>query len=91
MAKGSLKKQALESEDTKIHQLTEWEMNYTRLLNMALQYNTMGQRIISGYLHYVCKTRLGYADNLDLQFEIDLDKTDNLLTVTLLPSPATTP
>lgn len=82
-----MKKQALEktSEDVATHVLTPQEMNYVRLLNMTLTYHTHGTKIVSGFLYYVSTTRLGYKNGVNLQFEIDLDKDDNLLTVKLLP------
>lgn len=82
---GTLKDQALETEDVKTHDLTEPEMNYVKLLNLALQFHTMGQRIISGYLYYVSTTRLGYKEGTNLQFELDINAGDNKLTVKLLP------
>jgi hypothetical protein len=84
---GKLKDEATANvtEDIQQHKLTDGEMNYLRLLNLALQYHTMGQKILSGYLYYVCTVRLGYKDGVNLQFELDFDKTDNMLTVKLLP------
>lgn len=84
---GNLKKQALANttEDIQTHVLTPQEMNYVRLLNMTLTYHTHGTKIVSGFLYYVSTTRLGYKNGVNLQFEIDLDKDDNLLTVKLLP------
>lgn len=83
---GNLKKQALESntEDIQTHELTEQEMIYLRLLNLSLQFHTMSQKIMSGFLYHVCVTRLGYPVNTNLQFEIDLDKEDRKLTVQLV-------
>ena len=85
---GNLKKQALDkvSEDIQTHELTEREFNYTRLLNVALQYHTMGKDIISGFLFYVCTSRLGYIEGANLQFELDLDGKDRLLVVKMMPS-----
>lgn len=72
--------------DMQVHQLNDSEMGYLRLLNVALQYHTLGQKIMSGYLYYVCIQRLGYENGINLQFEIDFDKQDNLLTVKALPA-----
>jgi hypothetical protein len=88
---GQLKDEAMQqpTEDIQQHKLTDSEMNYLRLLNLALQYHTLGQRIMSGFLYYICTQRLGYKDGVNLQFELDFDKQDNMLTVKLLPqSPA---
>jgi hypothetical protein len=84
---GKLKDEATntQTEDIQQHKLTEGEMNYLRLLNIALQYHTMGQKIMSGYLYYVCTQRLGYTNGTNLQFELDFDKQDSILTVKLLP------
>jgi hypothetical protein len=84
---GKLKDEATTNatEDVQTHKLTDGEMNYLRLLNIALQYHTMGQKIMSGFLYYVCTQRLGYTDGTNLQFELDFDKQDNILTVKLLP------
>lgn len=85
---GNLKNQALnkESEDVTSHELTDAEYSYLNLLKLALQYNTLAQKIMSGFLYYVSTTRLGYPNGTDLQFELDFDKDDKMLTVKLLPS-----
>jgi len=85
---GSLKDKALEtaSEDAVKHVLTDAEISYLKLLNLTLQYHTMGQRIMSGFLFYVATTRLGYPEDANLQFELDLQKDDKVLTVTLMPT-----
>jgi hypothetical protein len=84
---GKLKDEATktDTEDIQQHKLTDSEMNYLRLLNIALQYHTMGQKIMSGFLYYICTSRLDYKDGTNLQFELDFDKQDSMLTVKLLP------
>lgn len=84
---GSLKDEQLKNanEDIQQHKLNDPEANYLRLLNIALQYHTMGQKIMSGFLYYVCTTRLGYKDGVNLQFEFNFENQDNVLTVRLLP------
>lgn len=84
---GNLKDEAINTgnEDIQQHKLTDAEMNYLRLLNIALQFHTMGQKILSGFLYYVCTQRLDYKPGVNLQFELDFDKQDNMLTVKLLP------
>jgi len=84
----SIKDKALanDNEDAVKHVLTEAEVNYLKLLNLTLQYHTMGQRIMSGFLFYVATTRLGYAEDSNLQFELDLESEDKVLTVTLMPA-----
>lgn len=87
---GSLKDKALENnEDVQNHVLTPAEINYLKLLRLTLQYHTMSSRIMSGFLYYVSTTRLGYTDGVNLQFELDLEKDDNLLTIKLLPEDVT--
>lgn len=79
------------NEDVQQHELTKSEANYLRLLNLALQFHTMGQKIMTGFLYYICIQRLGYKDGVNLQFEFDFSKEDNMLTVKLLPdTPMTT-
>lgn len=89
---GNLKNQALnkDSEDTATHVLTDQETNYLRLLSKTLVFHTYASNIQSGFLYYIAVNRLGYAPGTDLQFEIDLDSEDKVLTVKLLPveSPA---
>lgn len=84
---GNLKDQALknETEDIQEHKLLDNEANYLRTLNLALQFNTFGEKILSGFLYYVCVQRLGYKEGTNLQFEFDFNKGDNILTVKLLP------
>lgn len=41
---------------------------------------------MSGFLYYVATNRLGYKEGVDLQFELDFDKNDSMLTVKLLAS-----
>lgn len=88
---GTLKDEMLQngSEDIRQHHLTDGEMAYLKLLTLTLQYHTMAQRIMSGFLYYVAVNRLGYNDSptTALQFEIDPTK-DNVLTIKVLPDQA---
>lgn len=86
---GKLRDEALkkDSEDVKSFSLTDEEINYIKLLNMVLTYHTFGNKILSGFLYYVSTNRLGYPSGTDLQFELDLEKEDNMLTIKLLPVP----
>jgi len=63
----------IKNADKGTHKLTEREFNYLNLLNSALTFHTLKDRIISGYLYYVCTTKFGYDENVNLLFEIDLD------------------
>lgn len=71
----------------KTHELTEQEYNMLKLMNEALRYNVAGSKIISGFIYYICSSRLGYEDGANLQFEIDFDKEDKLLKVTPVTIP----
>lgn len=88
---GKLKDEAVKtnSEDIQQHKLNDSEANYLRLLNLSLQYHTLGQKIMSGFLYYICVQRLGYKAGTNLQFEFDFDKPENLLMVKLLPQDMT--
>lgn len=82
---GSLKEEAIKgsNEDIQQHKLLTSELNYLQLLNLSLQYHTFGQKILSGFLYYVCTQRLGYKDGVNLMFEMNFE--DGMLTVKLLP------
>ena len=69
------------------HELTEQEYNILKLMNEALRYNVAGNKIISGFLYYICVSRLGYEDGADLQFEIDFEKDDRELKITPVAVP----
>lgn len=93
---GNLKDKALNndnaapaSEDTQQHKLNADEAGYLTLLNIALQYHTLGQKIMTGFLYYVCTHRLGYKDGVNLQFKYDFNSEDHMLEVTLLPETLT--
>lgn len=76
--------------DSQTYTLTEPEINYLKLLNLTLQYHTYKQQLMSNYLYYISVMRLGYEQGHDLQFELDLEKADNMLTITVLPVTETT-
>lgn len=80
------KAKAAAKTNTQTHELSESEYNMLKLMNVALQYNVAGQKIISGFIYYVCNSRFGYEDGVNLQFEIDFDKDDKQLLVTTLPA-----
>jgi len=69
----------------KQYELSEKEFNYLRLLNIALTYNELKNKCISGYLYQLCHLRFGYAEEQNLQFEIDLEKDKGVLEVKELP------
>lgn len=70
----------------KTHILSEREFNYLKVLNGALGFNTWKDKIISGFLYYVCCSRFGYREDQSLIFEIDLDSDKNELIVKEIPA-----
>lgn len=70
------------------HILSEREFDYLKILNLAMHYNVLKDKVLSGYLYYVCTTRFGYAEDTNLQFEIDLDQDTRELKVHELPKEA---
>lgn len=74
------------TDESQVFTLTEQEYNMLKVMNLALQYNTAGQKIISGFLYYVCNSRFDYVDGVNLQFELDFEKDDRELKVTVIPA-----
>lgn len=72
------------SEDS--HKLTEREFNYLKILNLALSYNILKDKAISGFLYYVCNARFGYKEDDNLIFEIDLEDEAMELKVRKVPT-----
>lgn len=68
--------------------LTEKEFNYITLLNLALQFSELKQKIMSGFMYYVCTHRLGYGENVNLVFEVDLEDPKRELKVKEIPNEA---
>ena len=62
-----------QQQDGTVHQLKKQEFDYLKILNTALTYNILKDKIISGFLYTLCNNRLGYPDDMNLQFEIDLE------------------
>lgn len=65
--------------------LTEEEFKYVLAINQAKQqimqeYNN----VQAAFLNYVAKTRMGYEDDQDLQFELDFTDQTRTLKVTKL-------
>lgn len=60
-------------DDIKTYTLSEREFNYLKILNIALQYSTLKDKLISGFLYYICNNRFAYGEDVNLVFEIDLD------------------
>lgn len=72
----------------KTHILSEREINYLKILNISLQYHVWKDKIISGFLYFICTTRFGYKENENLIFEIDLDSDKSELKVKEVPAEA---
>lgn len=66
--------------------LTQREFDYLRILNTSLSFHTLKDKIISGFLYYVCNQRLGYGENTNLQFEIDLEDDKRELKLKEIPT-----
>lgn len=80
---GKIKEQ---KNETKEYELTEREWNYVKLLNVFLNYNTEKNRLISGFLYYLCNTRFNYPETVNLVFETDLDDDKRILKVKEIPN-----
>ena len=72
----------------KTHKLNERQFNLLRIMNVALNYNELKNKVISGFLYEVAINDLGYAEGADLGFEIDLDKEDRELIIRIVPTEA---
>jgi len=72
--------------NVKTHVLSEREVNYLKILNLALSYNVLKDKIFSGFLYEVCSLKFGYPENVNLVFEIDLEDEANELKVTEVPT-----
>ena len=77
---------AKQSKGFKTYTLTTREINYLKILNLALQYSVLKDKIFSGFLYEVCNLRFGYPEDVNLIFEIDLEDEKNELKVTEVPS-----
>lgn len=80
---GKLKKQ---EDDIKTYTLTEREYDYLKVLNLATQFSTLRDKIISGFLYYVCNSRFGYSEEVNLVFEIDLEDDKREMKVREIPT-----
>lgn len=84
-----IKDKLLKNDSDKEVTLDEFEFSYVRDLNTALQFNVFRQKLVSGFLTYLAKTRFGYKDGVKagyiLQFEIDLKADDRKLVIHEVP------
>jgi len=69
----------------KVYILTDREFDYLKILNLSLQYNVFKDKVISGFLYYVCTNKHGYEEDVNLQFEVDLEDDKKELKVRSLP------
>jgi hypothetical protein len=70
---GSIKR----ADTAKTHTLSDDEFNYLKILNYSLALNVMKDKIISGFLHHLCRLKWNYPDNKNYSFEIDLNDEKN--------------
>jgi hypothetical protein len=76
---GSIKNNKLKEEK---HTLTDAEFNYVMNANRAKQQHIEADNLIlSAFLNYVAKSRLGYEVKQDLQFELDFSDNSHTLKV----------
>jgi hypothetical protein len=88
-----LRKRLLEDvgeEEAKEFSLTDYEVQYLKDLNQILMFHTLRGNIISGFITYVCTTRLGYnqlPEDKALQYDLDsvVKGKDNKLKVKMIP------
>lgn len=72
----------------KSHILTEREFNYLQILNNGLTFHTWKDKIMSGFLYYVCTNRLGYKEDVNLIFEMDFEDDKHELKIRNVPNGA---
>jgi len=82
---GSIKKT---KDDVKTFELTVREFDYLNILNLSLSYSIFKDKVISGFLYYVCTTKHGYSEDVNLQFEVDLEDKKRILKVKTIPQEA---
>lgn len=75
----------IKDSEAKKYTLTDREFNYAKLLALSLSYNINRDKLISGFLYFIAHTRLGYGEDVNLQFEIDLDSNVHELKITAVP------
>jgi hypothetical protein len=74
-----------QQEEVQVHTLKKQEFDYLKILNTALTYNVLKDKIISGFLYTLCNNRFGYPDDMNLQFELDLEDDKMELKVRQIP------
>lgn len=75
----------IKSNNDNVHELNKEELDYITAVNETRnrRFEEDG-RILGAFLKYIASSRLGYASEADLQFEIDFDSDDKKLKVTVL-------
>jgi hypothetical protein len=76
---------AKSKKEEEVYTISEREFNYLKILNLALQHNVFKDKLISGFLYEVCNVRYGYAEDVNLEFEIDLEDSSRRLIVRAIP------
>lgn len=76
------------NKDYKSFVLTEREFNYLQILNNGLTFHTWKDKIMSGFLYYVCTNRLGYKETANLIFELDFEDDKHELKIRDVPPEA---
>ena len=74
------------SNEPKVYNLTEQELNHVKILQTALAFHTLKDKIIVGFLYSVAQGRLGISTKNDLQFELNLDEDSPVLKISELPT-----
>lgn len=71
---GTLKKQLKTKDDFPVtYHMTDWEWTFVKDLNIALATSTYRQRLMSGILGYIIKTRLGLEPKGKQVFKYEID------------------
>lgn len=74
----------------KTYTLDDYEFNYVRDLNGALQFHILRQRLVAGFLTYLARERMGIKEipeGNNLEFELELQpESDKKLTVRVVSS-----
>lgn len=68
--------------EPKKYTLTTKEFTHIKTLNTVLSYSIGREQLVSECLHMIASFRLGYPEEQDLQFEIDLNSDNHELVVT---------
>lgn len=76
----------IKANEPKKFTLTDKEFEYVKTLATLMTYTTGRDQMVSGILHLIASLRLGYKEDQDLQFEVDLQSDSHELTITIVQS-----